>query len=94
MDHEYANRVLGSNREFQELRNRFNSLGIFRLVIYIGATIFAIVAGSNQAWGLLIGGLIVSFILVMIVDYNRSAIRARQQGIAIRLGLITEEDLR
>ena len=94
MDHDHANRVLAADPEFQQLWKRFNLLGIVRFLIYVGAIILSIVAGSNQAWGVLIGGLFGSFVLVMIVEYNRAATRARQQGLAMRLGLITENDLR
>jgi len=93
IDREHANRVLLSNPEFMQLRQRFNALGIARLFVYIAAIVLAIVAGANQAYGVLVFGLIASFVIVMILNYNRSATLARQQGIAIRLGLITEDDL-
>ena len=94
IDHENANRVLLSNPEFMQLRQRFNTLGIVRLFVYIAAIILAIVSGLNQAYGVLIFGLIASFIIVMILNYNRAVTRAKQQGLAIRLGLMTEDDLR
>ena len=94
MDRAYANRVLATDPEFQSLWKRFNTLGIVRFLLYIGAVILAIVAGINAAWGLLIFGLTGTFVLIMIVNYNRMTTRARQQGRAVRLGLISEDDLR
>ncbi len=93
IDREQANRMLLSNPEFMQLRQRFNLLGVARLFVYIAAIVLTIVAGVNQAYGALVLGLIASFVIVMILNYNRSATLARQQGIAIRLGLITENDL-
>lgn len=94
LDRDYANHVLAADAEFQRLRSRFNALGITRFFVYVAAIILAIVAGINSAWGILIGGLVVSFVIVMILEYNRTATRARQQARAIQLGLITPEDLR
>jgi len=94
IDREHSNRMLLSHPEFMQLRQRFNSLGIARFFVYIAAIILTIVAGVNQAYGALVFGLIASFVVVMILNYNRSATLARQRGIAIRLGLITEDDLR
>lgn len=94
IDQEHANRVLLSNPEFMQLRQRFNLLGIARLFVYVAAIVLTVVAGVNQAYGALFFGLTASFVFVMILNYNRSATLARQQGIAIRLGLITEDDLR
>ncbi|MDH6182280.1 hypothetical protein M2152_002462 [Microbacteriaceae bacterium SG_E_30_P1] len=91
---EQANRVLLSNPEFMQLRGRFNLIGVVRFFVYVAAVITALAAGFNQAYGVLVISLIASFVLVMVLNYNRSAILARQQGIALRLGVITEEDLR
>lgn len=94
IDHEYANRVLAADPEFQRLRSRFNALGVIRFFVYVAAIVLAVMAGLNSAWGVLISGLIASFVIVMVLQYNRAATRARQQGRAVQLGLITQEDLR
>ena len=91
IDREHATCVLSSNPEFMQLRQRFNALGIARLFVYVAAIVFAIVAGVSQAYGVLVLGLIASFVIVMVLNYNRSATLARQQGIAITLRLITED---
>lgn len=92
--HAYANRVLANDAQFQALRSRFNVLGVLRFLVYLVTGITALVSGVNQAYGWLVGACVVGFLVVMIIEYNRAAIRARQQGRALYLGVITEDDLR
>lgn len=93
IDPHAANRILQDDPAFRRLWRRFNALGIWRFVVYVAAAIIAIVSGINHEYGWLIGGLIVSFIIVMTLNYQRMITRAHQQRRAIELGLITEDDL-
>jgi hypothetical protein len=89
-----ANAILGNDPEFMRLRGVFNALGIFRFLVYVVVGIAALVAGVNQAYGILIAVCSIGFVVVLIIEYNRAATRARQQGRALALGVITEDDIR
>lgn len=93
MDREYANHMLNTDPEFQQLRAKYNALGILRLLIWVAAAILAIISGINGAWVVLLVGLAVSFALVMLVEYNRATTLTHQRRRAIKMGLIIEDDL-
>ncbi len=93
IDGQEANRILASDYEFRQLWRRYNTLGIVRFLVYVVAIVVVISAGINQNAVLLIGSIIASFVVVMIINYNRVLTRGKQQRRALQLGVISEEDL-